>query len=122
MQQGDAMHRTVEFIEATVAEDGKIALTWGYATPYGGAPPADFGVYYATSPAIAPGSPDATVAYAADKTYSIDLPLDDGVTYWLAVTARSAEAVESHLSEVIGPFVAKATPPAAPAVYARSEF
>ena len=112
----------MDFIEATVAENGKIALTWGYTTPHDGSAPADFGVYYSTSSAIVPGSPDATVSYTTDKTYSIDLSLDDGLTYWLAVTARSAEGVESYLSEVIGPFVAKATPPAAPAVYARSEF
>ncbi len=112
----------VDFVDAGVIDSGKIRLRWGYTTPYGKSEPADFGVYHAGSPHISPSSPQTAVSYAKDGGYAIDLGLADGETYWLAVTARSATGVESHLSEVIGPFVAKAAAPAAPDAYVGTTF
>ena len=104
----------VEVVEAEVSSGGDIIVRWAYRTPYGQDAPEDFGVYYSTTPDITPGSPDASEAYTADCLYSETLLLEDGVSYWFAVTARTAGGVESELSEIIGPFVADAGAPATP--------
>jgi len=112
----------VEWIEAEVIASGEIRLRWHYRTPYGAAAPADFGLYYAQEPSIDPGSPQATESYTADGPYSKDLTLADGVTYFFALTARTAAGVESHLSKMIGPFVADSAAPATPGLYTSQSF
>lgn len=95
---------------------GTVRLSWSYRTPYGKSRPSDFGVYYATDPAIVRGAPLATLAYTVDGRFAKVLTLADGVAYWFAVTARTAGGVESALSEIVGPVIADATAPGAPAV------
>jgi hypothetical protein len=107
----------VEDISAEAIAGGKIRLRWSYRTPRGGSAPNDFGVYYGTSPEITPGSPDATESYTKDKTYTKDLTLSGGTTYWLAVTARTSAPVESALSRIVGPIVADSAAPDAPAAF-----
>jgi len=109
-------------LAAAVKDAGKIEVRWGYTTPYGESPPADFGIYYAHSPDITPGSPQATETYTGDTLYAKTLSLTGGQTYYLAVTARSSSGVESHLSEIVGPCVADASAPAAPQLYASASF
>ena len=112
----------VDFIEANVIAGGGVEIRWGYTTPYGASSPAEFCIYSSDSPDIAPGSPDATVGYTGDTTYSTELTFDDGATRYLAVTARSSGGVESALSEILGPFVAVDSEPEAPTVYAQAVF
>ena len=112
----------VEWVDAEVLSGGQVKVRWSYRTPYGGTAPADFGVYYASSGSITPGSPDATETYTADGTYSHTFTLSDGQTYWFAVTAGDSQGVESHLSGIIGPYLADATAPAAPAVTVSTTF
>ena len=112
----------VEWVAATVEEAGKIRLSWSWARPRGGALPSDFGLYCSTSPSITPGSPDATVNYGSDGEYSHTFSLLDGQSYWFAVTSRSAGGVESHLSKIIGPYVADAAGPGQPVVCISRKF
>ena len=102
------------FIAATVIRSipGWMNAAWGN----------DFGIYYGSSPEIIPGSPDATESYTADGNYTKDITGSDGNSYYLAVTARTADPVESDLSEVVGPIIADATAPSEPTVYASTTF
>jgi len=106
----------VEWLRAQVQAAGSIELSWSWRKPHGGSAPDDFRLYHADGPGIAPGSAQATVAYTADGRYSHVFSLGDGQTCYFAVTARNSEGVESHLSDVIGPYLADATAPAAPTV------
>lgn len=112
----------VEILETEVLDAGKIRLRWAQRTRPGWPQPHDFGIYYAATPAITPGSPQATVEYTADGQYTTTLNLTGGKTYWFAVTARTSAGVESALSEVVGPFVADAAAPPQPAVYTGTTF
>ena len=112
----------VEGLSAEIISGGQIRLRWRYRTPYGGSAPNDFGIYYGTSPDITPGSPNTTESYTADGEYSVDLTLTDGTAYYFAVTARDSTPVESHLSDVIGPFIADDTAPDAPTLITAATF
>ena len=112
----------VEVVHAVVQSAGRITLGWSYRTPEGGEAPADFAVYCAHSSAITRGSPHSTLAFTRDGPYGTTLNLADGETYYFAVTARTAEGVESPLSDVIGPYVADASAPPQPVVYTRTVF
>ena len=105
-------------LTATVKDGGDVELRWTYRTPWGGAAPADFGIYYGTDPQITTGSPQTTKAYAAPGRYAKTITLSDGVTYWFGITARTAGGVESPLSGVVGPVVADDTAPSAPTLLA----
>ena len=111
-----------EVLEAEVLDAGKIRLRWTYRTRGGWPAVHDFGVYHAASPYIAPGSPQATVDYAADGPYATTLNLTGGQTYWFAVTARTSGGLESDLAHVIGPFAARSAAPPQPDVYTGSTF
>ena len=78
-------------------------------------------MYYSTRPNLTTGSPSATVSYTADGLYSTDVSLAGGSTYWLAVTARNSDSLDSEPVE-IGPFVADSTAPSAPVAYVDSTF
>ena len=112
----------VEILETEVLDAGKVRLRWAQRTRPGWPQPHDFGIYYADSPDITAGSPDATESYTKDKVYEKTLSLTGGNTYWFAITARSGTGVESHLSDVVGPVVADAAAPAAPDVYVEATF
>ena len=112
----------VEALTAEIISGGEIRLRWRYRTPYGGTAPNDFGIYYGTTPSITPGSPNATESYTADGEYSKDLTLIDGVAYYFAITARDATPVESHLSGVIGPYIADDTAPDTPSLLTSTTF
>jgi len=112
----------VEVLEATPASGGQVILRWTYRTEYGRAAPEEFCIYYGHRPDVAPGSPDAVETYAADGQYTKTLALTGGETYYFAVTARSGEGVESHISRTIGPILARATAPPTPTVYASATF
>ncbi len=112
----------VEWLDAQVGAGGAIWLRWRWRRPYGSPEPADFGLYHSAGPDIAPGSPQATESYAGEGGYSHEFTLADGQSYYFAVTARTAEGTESHVSDVIGPFLADATPPAPPAVVVSTTF
>jgi len=112
----------VEIVETEVLEAGKVRLRWSHRTRPGWPEPDDFGVYHAQTPAITPGSPQATVAYSGDGQYTATLSLTGGKTYWFAVTARTESGAESVLSEVVGPFVADAAAPPQPTVYTGATF
>lgn len=113
---------SVEGLSAEVISGGVIRLRWNFRTPYGGTAPNDFGIYYSTSPDITPGSPSTTESYTADGAYSKDIPLSDGVAHYFAITARDATPVESHISEIIGPFIADDTAPDAPTLITATTF
>lgn len=113
---------SVEGVSAEIISGGVIRVRWSYRTPYGGSAPNDFGIYYSTSPGITPGSPNATETYTADGAYSKDITLSDGVAYYFAITSRDATPVESHISEVIGPFIADDTAPDAPTLITATTF
>ncbi len=115
---------SVEGVSAEIISGGQIRLRWRYRTPYGGpqGTPNDFGIYYSTSPNITPGSPNATESYTADGAYSKDIALSDGVAYYFAITARDATPVESHISDIIGPFIADDTAPSAPTLLTSTTF
>jgi hypothetical protein len=113
---------SVEGMSAEIISGGQIRLRWRYRTPYGGDAPNDFGIYYSTSPNITPGSPNATESYTADGAYSKEITLSDGVAYYFAITARDAAPVESHISEIIGPFIADGTAPDAPSLLTSTTF
>jgi len=106
----------VEWLCATVEAEGAIRLSWSWVGRRSAAEPADFGLYCSTQPDIAPGSPTATEAFVSPGEHSHSFALVDGQSYWFGVTARGAEAVESHLSTIIGPYVADAAAPADPTV------
>jgi len=106
----------VEWLAAAVGAGGSVRLSWSWRRPRGGAEPTEFGLYCSTGPGISPGSPDVTVPYGSEGESSHTFSLADGQSYWFAVTARSPEGVESHLSKIIGPHVADALSPAAPVV------
>ena len=106
----------VEHVRAKVLASGQVRVSWSWRKDHAHAAPEDFGVYYSTTPVITPGSPQATEDYAADGEYSETLSLSGGTTYWFAVTARTAAGVESHLSEIIGPYLADSSGPATPTV------
>ncbi len=111
----------VEWLDAIVEAGGKIDLSWSWRTPYGGAAPEEFALYCSTSPYITPGAPEATESFVSDGGYSHTFCLTDGQSYWFAVTTRKA-GVESHLSAVIGPYVADAAAPGAPTVSVSATF
>ncbi len=111
-----------EGLSAEIISGGAIRLRWRYRTPYGGDAPNDFGIYYSTSPDITPGSPQTTESYTADGAYSKDISLSDGVAYYFAITARDSTPVESHISEIIGPFIADDTAPDAPTLITDTTF
>ena len=112
----------VEWLDAAVGSGGDIHLRWRWRRAYGADEPADFALYCAAAPDITPGSPQATVAYAGEGEYSHTFSLADGQSYWFAVTARSGGGVESHLSRVVGPYLADATAPAPPSVVISKTF
>ena len=56
-------------LSAQLLDDAEIRLTWHYHVPSGFATPATFGVYYATAPGIAVGTPDASVTYAGQTRH-----------------------------------------------------
>jgi hypothetical protein len=112
----------VEWIRAEIKAAGGIELSWSWRRPYGGSGPMDFCLYHAGVPAIVAGDPQATATYTADGRYSHTFSLSGGQTYYFAVTARDGEGVESHLSDVIGPYLADATPPDAPTVSVSTTF
>lgn len=122
---GEAMGQrpgAVEWLDAVVGPGGEIRLVWRWRRPYGGLEPADFCLYCATGPDIVQGSPQATETYVAEGEYSHTFCLTDGQSYYFAVAARTAGAVESHLSSVIGPYLADATAPGAPSVVVSTTF
>ena len=112
----------VEWLGAEILSGARIRLRWRYRTPYGGAVPADFGIYYGTDRNITPGSPQATESYTRDGEYSRTLSLIDGVAYYFAVTARDVGGVESHVPRIIGPYVARNTAPPQPTVLVEQTF
>ena len=112
----------VEMMEAEIASAGKIIVRWTYRTPYNQSPPADFAVYCRTDRDITPGVPEAIEQYVRDGRYCHMFTLDDGANRFFAVSARTAGAVESALSDVIGPLVADASAPPAPTVYISTRF
>ena len=112
----------VEVLEAEPVGRGQVRLRWTFRTRPGWAEVADFAVYYQQTPRISPGSPDATVAYAADGACATTLALTAGATYWFAVTARTAGGVESVLSPVAGPVLAESRTPPTPTLLAQSTF
>jgi hypothetical protein len=109
---------SVDWLAAEALSGGRIELRWhwqgGEGGPGGGAEPATFALYCRDSRQIVPGAPDALPAAAGVGEYSHTFTLPDGASRWFAVAARTAEGVEGHLSRVIGPYVADASPPAAP--------
>ena len=108
----------IEVLEATPAAGGQVILQWTYRTAYGSAAPDEFCIYYGHCSDITPGLPDAVETYTADGRYTKALALTGGETYYFAVTTRSGEGVESHISRIIGPILAQATAPPTPTVYA----
>ncbi len=113
---------SVEVVEAEVLSGGQVRLRWRYRTPYSGSVPSDFGIYYGSSPGIAPGSPNTTESYTKDGGYSKTLSLTGGNTYYFAVTAMHSNGVESHLSNVIGPYIADSTAPDTPTLITSATF
>jgi len=111
----------VEWLDAAVEAGGEIKLSWSWRRPYGAAVPEDFALYCATSPQIAPGSPQATEPFVSQGLYSHTFSLANGQSYWFAVTAR-ASGVESDLSRIIGPYVADAAAPGAPTASVSTTF
>ena len=111
-----------EYLEAEVISGAQVRLRWRYRTPYGGAAPSDFGIYYQSTPDITPGSPQTTESYTKKGSYSKTLSLVDGTTYYFAITARTAAGVESHLSNVIGPYIADDTAPDTPTLMTSTTF
>jgi hypothetical protein len=107
----------VEWLGAAVLAGGQIRLSWSWRRPAGGAEAAAFSLYCRTGPGIEPGAPDAVADFLAEGTQSYTFQLEGGQSCWFAVAARSADAAESHLSAVIGPFVADAAAPAMPRVF-----
>ena len=112
----------VEGAIAEVQSAGRVNVSWTYRTPDRGEVPEDFCVYYASSPEITAGDPQAVVACERDGVYSCTLSLVGGQTYYFGVTARSASGVESHLSPVVGPVLADSTAPMAPTVVLTTTF
>jgi hypothetical protein len=113
----------VEWLAARVESGGRIVLRWRWRRPYGGIEPADFGLYCSAAPDIEPGAPQVVVPYSAEgRQCSHAFQLADGEVCYFAVTARTAAGVESHVSAVIGPYVADATPPAQPDVTVTTVF
>ena len=107
---------SVEWLGAAVLAGGQIRLSWSWRRPSGGLEAAAFSLYCRGGPAIEPGSPEAVADFQAEGTQSYTFQLTDGQAYWFAVAARATDGAESPLSAVIGPFLADATPPAAPRV------
>jgi hypothetical protein len=105
----------VEWLSAKVEAGGRITVNWLYRTLPGRPVPTDFAVYCSTSPAVPAGDPSAVVAYTRDGAASHAFDLDHGRSYWFAVKARTGDT-ESHAPRPVGPFVADAFVPAAPAV------
>ncbi len=113
----------VEYLTARVLSGGQIELRWRYVTPYGGTAPASFNIYYGSSPnRTADGSPEATETYTKDGGYIKTITLTNATTYYFAVTAKSASAVESRLSDEVGPLVADSAGPATPVGYVSATF
>ena len=112
----------VEVLDAEVIDGAKIMLRWQYRTPQGVIAPSDFGVYYDDCPHISTGSPNTTVNYTRDGQYTTTLSLADASTYYFAVTARTAEGIESHLCPVVGPIVADGPTPNQPTVFTERTF
>jgi len=112
----------VEWLAADVEDGGDIKLSWSWRRSQGESAPNDFGLYYATSPTITAGSPDATESFSSEGRYSHTFSLTGGQTYWFAVTARTSGGVESPLSKIIGPYVADDTAPGAPIVSLSTRF
>ena len=112
----------VQWLEADVQDGGDIELRWTWQRPYGQGTPEGFNLYCSTAPGIEPGSPEATEPFTSSGGYCHTFHLADGQSYWFAVTARTANGVESGASRVIGPITADATAPGAPAVTVRSTY
>lgn len=112
----------VEWLDADVIDGGRVRLRWRWRKAYGGDEPHDFGLYYSAGPEVTAGSPQATEPYTREGDYSHTFTLSDGQTYWFAVTARTSEGTESHLSRIIGPYLADAAAPPAPTVTVSTTF
>ena len=112
----------VERVDAEAGPAGDVTVRWTFRTPYGGSPPADFAVYRSTSRDAGSGEPEATETYSADGEYSHTFSLADGATGYFAVSARTAEGIESKLSPIVGPIVADASAPQTPTVYLSRTF
>ena len=112
----------VEAASVKAVSGARAVVSWTYRTPDDNVAPADFGVYHASSPDIAAGAPQATVAYEQDGVYSCTLSLSGGQTYFFGVTARDAGGAESHMSPVIGPLAADSSLPMTPPVVLTTVF
>jgi len=112
----------VSGFRAEVIDGGEIRLRWSYTTPRDNTAPSGFAIWHGSGlPVDTGGAADATETYTADGSYSKDITLADGATYYFAVTAFSATAVRSPAA-VVGPVVADDTAPATPTIYAGSTF
>ena len=112
----------VETVEAEAGPGGQVTVRWTFRTPYGGAPPADFAIYRSAGRSASPGSPEAVETYVTDGEYTHVFERPDGETSFFAVSARTAQGVESELSPVVGPVVANASAPHTPTVYLNRTF
>ena len=105
----------VRSVDAEIGSGGQITVRWNHLVPYGEINPKDFAVYYRTAGGAYGSSPNTTKTFAAGRRdYQHTFTLSDATAYYFKVAARTAAGVESHADE-IGPFVADATAPSAPA-------
>lgn len=109
---------SVDWLTAEPLDGGQVSLRWHWRGEAAGGPagaePASFALYCRDSKQIAPGEPDAVVAACGPGEYACTFTPGQGATRWFAVAARLAEGVESHLSRVVGPVTADASPPEQP--------
>jgi len=112
----------VEWLTVAVQQGGQITLSWLWRRPQTGTEPDDFGLYCSTSPDIEAGCPSATEPFVSGGEYSHTFCLENGRSYWFAVTTRDSGGCESYLSNVIGPFVADTVAPSDPTVNVFTRF
>jgi len=109
----------VRNFHAEIRSGGRIRLRWRYVP--GPAIPSQFNIWYGGSRDLGGGEPDETVAYRGRAPYSKELSLSDGTRYWFRIQVATSGGAMS-VPVTIGPLVADATGPAAPAASIGSSF
>ena len=105
--------------EGYVRSGGMIRLRWHYRK--GNVAPDEFAIWCGTAGSgLGAGDPDAAETYTNDGYYEHDFTLTDGTAYYFRLAARNG-AVESEPT-TIGPFLADATSPPAPALVAEAPY
>ena len=111
----------VGWAECRILPAGVLRLRWRYDVSPGAAAAEDFAVWHGPGMDLGAGSPDHVEPCTGEGYYEHDFTLAGGESHYFRIVARTAGGVESS-PLTVGPFLADAAAPPAPAMHVSRRF